>query len=536
MRVNRKSSESTGEPERQWRGRPITAMAIRLVAIGIPAVAAVATTQLAVGVLPASRGLPSTVASLGLVVAVAIGTAVIAERVARELLPLTALFRLTLVFPDRAPSRYVIALRARTSRKLELEDRLARAGTPAESADILLQLVAKLSRHDRLTRGHSERVRAYTDLLAQQMGLSSEDASRLRWAALLHDVGKLAVPAKILNKPGPLTDHEFTIVMRHPERGAFLAEPLAPWLGDWIRSIGEHHERWDGDGYPDRLAGTGIAVGARIVAVADAFDVMTSFRSYATRRSLPAARQELIDCAGSHFDPAVVRAMLQVSIPRLAMVAGPLALIASIPLVGRRAAGAIDWVGQWSHGPASITGGGDLSMAVAGTLLGAALVMSDVAPAARPPARAEIASPILAPVVTPASSPALVPVVFTATQRRASFTTATVRAVSVLGTPITRPAGAASTARQPSATGSRPDETPVATDTATDASPLTPPPLPRAETPNPVIPVAPPSAGPGTKIVPKLPTVTVPPVSEVVDDAVTVVETVVDDVTPAALG
>ncbi|HVL91810.1 MAG TPA: HD domain-containing phosphohydrolase, partial [Acidimicrobiales bacterium] len=160
------------------------------------------------------------------------GTAVLytADLLIRRLLPLAALFKLTLVFPDRAPTRFGVALRTGTSR--QLARRLADAGehglgdTPQEAAETLLVLVAALSVHDRLTRGHCERVRAYTDLIAKELGLGPEDTSKIHWAAMIHDIGKLEVPAEILSKPTHLTDEEFEIIKIHPEAGARLAAPL----------------------------------------------------------------------------------------------------------------------------------------------------------------------------------------------------------------------------------------------------------------------------------------------------------------------
>ena len=128
------------------------------------------------------------------------------ERLTRRLAPLATLLALSLTFPDRAPPRFRIALRNGSTR--QLHDRIAEArrgelgGTPAEAAERVLELVAALSIHDRTTRGHSERVRAYSRMLGEELGLGEVELDRLQWAGLLHDVGKLLIPDAILNKPG----------------------------------------------------------------------------------------------------------------------------------------------------------------------------------------------------------------------------------------------------------------------------------------------------------------------------------------------
>jgi HD-GYP domain-containing protein (c-di-GMP phosphodiesterase class II) len=142
-------------------------------------------------------------------------------------------------------------------------------------------------------------VRAFTDLLAGQLKVPEEDRERLRWAALLHDVGKLEVPARILNKPGKPEPSEWERLKAHPAAGAAVAAPLLPWLGPWGAAIVEHHERFDGTGYPAGVSGEGISLGGRIVTVADSFEVMTAARSYKKPMSVPAARRELAACAAA---------------------------------------------------------------------------------------------------------------------------------------------------------------------------------------------------------------------------------------------
>ncbi|ANZ16377.1 putative domain HDIG-containing protein [Streptomyces noursei ATCC 11455] len=169
-------------------------------------------------------------------------------------------------------------------------------------------LVQAVDIKDRYTRGHSERVGRASVLIARELGMAEDRLEVLRFAGILHDVGKLGVPTRLLRKDGPLTPQERRIIELHPEYGHEIVRGIG-FLGEARAAILHHHERMDGSGYPYGLTGHHIPECARVVAVADAFDAMTSTRSYRRARPVPAAVAELRRCAGTQFDPRMVRAL-----------------------------------------------------------------------------------------------------------------------------------------------------------------------------------------------------------------------------------
>ncbi len=169
-------------------------------------------------------------------------------------------------------------------------------------------LVQAVDIKDRYTRGHSERVGRASVLIARELGMDERRQEVLRFAGILHDVGKLGVPTRILRKDGPLTPEERRIIELHPEYGHEIVRGIG-FLEEVRSAILHHHERMDGRGYPYGLTGTRIPEYARVVAVADAFDAMTSTRSYRRARAVPAALAELRRCAGEQFDPRMVHAL-----------------------------------------------------------------------------------------------------------------------------------------------------------------------------------------------------------------------------------
>ena len=172
----------------------------------------------------------------------------------------------------------------------------------------LSSLSALLEARDSFTYGHSQRVTRHAERIAKAMGLSTAEVAKVRTAAALHDVGKLETPREILNKPGRLTDEEFDVIRRHPSDGAAMAAGLGDPLVTAI--IRHHHERLDGSGYPDGLAGEAIPLGARIIAVADTFDAMTSNRAYRGAASHKHALDVLRKEAGTQLDGDAVAAFV----------------------------------------------------------------------------------------------------------------------------------------------------------------------------------------------------------------------------------
>jgi putative nucleotidyltransferase with HDIG domain len=169
-------------------------------------------------------------------------------------------------------------------------------------------LVQAVDIKDRYTRGHSERVGRASVMIARELGMDDHRLEVLRFAGILHDVGKLGVPTRLLRKDGPLTPEERRIIELHPEYGHEIVRGIG-FLEEARAAILHHHERVDGRGYPYGLSGARIPESARVVGVADAFDAMTSTRSYRRARPVAAALEELRRCAGAQFDPRMVRAL-----------------------------------------------------------------------------------------------------------------------------------------------------------------------------------------------------------------------------------
>jgi putative nucleotidyltransferase with HDIG domain len=174
---------------------------------------------------------------------------------------------------------------------------------------LLRQMAAALDAQDPYTDGHSRRVALHSAMVARKLGLERGEMAKIRTAAAVHDIGKLRVPSELLNKPGELSEEEFAIVKRHAEEGAEIVSCMEdPEITGMVR---HHHERFDGAGYPAGLKGEDAPLGARIIAVADTFDALTSVRAYRTAIPHKRALDTILAASGSQLDPVVVRAFVR---------------------------------------------------------------------------------------------------------------------------------------------------------------------------------------------------------------------------------
>ncbi len=175
-----------------------------------------------------------------------------------------------------------------------------------ESIEVLRQTV---DAKDPYTRGHSDRVSDYSVLIGKKLGLDERDIRTLKIGGLFHDIGKIGVPDNILLKPGKLTDDEYSEIKNHPSIGAHILS-TATIFADLIPIVKHHHERYDGNGYPSKLKGNEIPYLARIAAVADTYDAMTSKRPYRDALSLDVVKSEIKRCSGTQFDPEIAKVFL----------------------------------------------------------------------------------------------------------------------------------------------------------------------------------------------------------------------------------
>jgi len=179
------------------------------------------------------------------------------------------------------------------------------------SYDITLEALGDaLDLKDRETEGHSKRVTAFTIAIARAMGLPRDQINTIARGAFLHDIGKMAIPDKILNKPGKLDADEFEIMREHAYHGYQIVKKI-PFLAEAAEIVYSHQEKFDGSGYPRGLKGEQIPLGARIFSVADTLDAITSDRIYRPAQTLQAAQEEIKKWAGRQFDPEVVKVFLE---------------------------------------------------------------------------------------------------------------------------------------------------------------------------------------------------------------------------------
>jgi putative two-component system response regulator len=197
----------------------------------------------------------------------------------------------------------VTTIRSRMARSHQLL--LAQLQQAYESSLIMLANAIEL--RDQYTGGHVERVRDYAAAIAEQMGWTTTRINHLNYGSILHDIGKIHILENVLSKPGPLNEDEWDEMRQHPVIGVEMIKNI-PFLAPAIDVVRSHHERWDGKGYPDGLAGEAIPLSARIVAVADSLDAMTTSRYYRPRLTPDEALEEVQKCKGTQFDPAVVKA------------------------------------------------------------------------------------------------------------------------------------------------------------------------------------------------------------------------------------
>jgi putative nucleotidyltransferase with HDIG domain len=192
--------------------------------------------------------------------------------------------------------------------------------------DTVTSLALAIDAKDHYTQGHSMKVAAYSVLLCGALELSDAETEEVRLGALLHDIGKVGIPENILNKNGPLNPEEWETMKQHVIFGAKILEPLRA-LGRIRQIVGHHHEYFDGSGYPDNVTGLEIPLGSRIVAIADAYDTITSDRTYKKGRAAEEAMAELERCAGTQFDAKLVRLFVE----RLRQLPNPILDVAPAP-------------------------------------------------------------------------------------------------------------------------------------------------------------------------------------------------------------
>lgn len=332
------TAESTAIAD-AWEERLWASRAVSVALFLLPIIAAAAAIRATASLYHHGEGLGGLILWLIQILVVAIVVSHLATRMLARFAPLPALFRLELKWPGKAPSRLKVAFGAPGTGSL---GRTLVALPEEEGAAALkaLSMIADRRSQDRKAAVRSFRIAGYADLIASQLELDEEYRNQLRWAVLLHDIGLAIVPPEVLQKRGVFTTSEALLYQRHPNISTRILEPLTKFLGPSFKVAGQHHEHWNGRGYPNGLSRGNIAVPARICAVADAYDAMTWPRRGRALLSDNEACTELLKKAGTQFDPEIVGAMIAVDPTRRRAVVGWVPISWLPPFIASRAANA----------------------------------------------------------------------------------------------------------------------------------------------------------------------------------------------------
>lgn len=323
--------------KRAQEGSRSASNTIKFLNLAIPAIAGFVIANVILSIMSPFSNTTEWVMWIVIALVVSLITSVFVGDVTRSTIRRSALFKKANKFDTEVGEVFGQALRegnAKQARKTAIK-----LGHDPSFIDEVISLLKQLTDHERKTRGHNERVRAYASLIGREYGLPKDELECLNWSAMMHDIGKLDVPNWLLTSPNKPTEEEWQVLKRHPEMAKHRLRKLEKTLGETIyHGALYHHERWDGGGYPHGLAGSAIPLFGRITAIADAFDVMTHARSYQQARPIVEAREELIASSGSHFDPQLVAAFLQIGDEELLEVRGWSAIVAGVAVAGSRLA------------------------------------------------------------------------------------------------------------------------------------------------------------------------------------------------------
>lgn len=485
---SRLSSPSTQSPSlrseaearsQEWKPRPVLAWLIRAVVVVVPLFVSWLAVRAAMGLVDRPAGTGPTLAWLAGAVALSAVVFQLVRWPIRRFSALGVLFTLSLTFPDAAPSRTRAFLRSGDDAGDALVGIIGADGDQSHRSKRLAALVTSVSRREAGSGRHGDRVRGYVELIAEELGLPDEEIEQLRWGALLHDVGLLDVPARILEGRGGLSAADRAVVEQHPVHAIGHLAPFGDWLGPAAGAATEHHERWDGTGYPSGLAGEEISLAGRIVAVADAYDAMTASRSYQKPRSPSAARRELVEHAGTQFDPAIVRAFLNAGIHERRMALGVVGALVEAP---RQLLAAVASAGAGGAGAGATTAVATSLAVVATAVVGPVISAESDVPVGGAPVVdvARIVEPVVETTTTTTQPPpttTAAPTLTTTTTTTTSTTTTTVPpATTTLPPPTTV---------TPTTTAPPPTTTATPTTTTTVAAyPTVPPPTTPPEYPS----------------------------------------------------